>query len=33
MAFIDDTSAPQGELDATPHSPEAEQALIGALLY
>ena len=34
MAFIDDSSPANSEqLDATPHSPEAEQALIGALLY
>jgi replicative DNA helicase len=34
MAFIDDSPpANNDQLDAIPHSPEAEQALIGALLY
>jgi len=34
MAFIQDTdSTVDGDLDSTPHSPEAEQALLGALLY
>ncbi len=34
MAFIDDSSPADSEhLNAAPHSPEAEQALIGALLY
>ena len=34
MAFIDESPPPTNDqLDVTPHSPEAEQALIGALLY
>lgn len=33
MAFIQDNDPGTSELDTTPHSEEAEQALLGALLY